>query len=113
MRIRNQFPSILVVTIAVAAVGRMSRAEDAAPAAAAPTPAATLSDFKRWVIAADYASDGQLLLTAGGESLLYRPGDVVAWKAADGARVADFAGHPTAVWAVDISTDGKLAATAG
>ncbi|MBM4020833.1 MAG: WD40 repeat domain-containing protein, partial [Planctomycetes bacterium] len=64
-------------------------------------------------IAADYASDGQLLLTAGGESLLYRPGDVVAWKAADGARVADFAGHPTAVWAVDISTDGKLAATAG
>ena len=61
-----------------------------------------LVDFKRWVIAADYAPDGKLLLTAGGESMLYRPGDVVAWNPADGARVAEFAGHPTAVWAVAI-----------
>ena len=64
------------------------------------------------MIAADYAADGSLLVTAGGESLLYRPGDVFVWKS-DGSRVGELSGHPTAVWAVDVSSDGKLAATAG
>ena len=86
----------------------------AEPAPAAPaTPAANLPAFTRWVIASDYTRDGAQLLTAGGESLLYRPGDVVVWNPADGNRVADLAGHPTAVWAVKASKDGKLAATAG
>jgi hypothetical protein len=84
----------------------------AAPAAAAAEPAASLSALTRWVIAADYARDGATLVTAGGESLLYRPGDVVVWKA-DGSRAAELAGHPTAVWAVKVSKDGRLAATAG
>jgi hypothetical protein len=84
------------------------------PAAAAPAaPAANLPAFTRWIIAADYTRDGAQLLTAGGESLLYRPGDVVVWNAADGNRIGDLAGHPTAVWAVKASKDGKLAATAG
>jgi hypothetical protein len=90
-------------------------AEPAAAPAAVPAPAApaaNLSAFARWVIAADYARDGATLVTAGGESLLYRPGDVVVWKA-DGTREADLAGHPTAVWAVKVSKDGKLAASAG
>lgn len=81
-------------------------------AADTPAPAATLDGFGRWVIAADFAGDGATFATAGGESLLYRAGDVVVWKA-DGTRVGDLAGHPTAVWAVKISRDGKLAATAG
>ena len=81
-------------------------------AADPPAPAATLDAFGRWVIATDFASDGATLATAGGESLLYRAGDVVVWKA-DGTRVGDLPGHPTAVWAVKISRDGKLAATAG
>jgi hypothetical protein len=41
---------------------------------------------------ADPPRDGATLVTAGGESLLYRPGDVVVWKA-DGSRVGDLAGH--------------------
>jgi hypothetical protein len=98
----------LVLAVAAAAVARGDE-----PAPAAEQPAGKLSDFNRWVIAADYAADGKLLLTAGGESLLYRPGDVVAWNPADGSRVAEFAGHPTAVWAVALSPDGTLAATAG
>ena len=85
---------------------------DPAPAAATQTQSPDLSGFQRWVIAAEYAPDGATLVTAGGESLLYRPGDVVVWKA-DGSRVGELAGHPTAVWAVRISKDGKLAATAG
>ena len=97
--------------VMVAGVARAVQAADPAP----PQPAAAtkLSDFKRWVIASDYSRDGSLLVTAGGESLLYRPGDVVVWKVADGSRVGDLAGHPTAVWAVKVSADGKLAATAG
>jgi Tol biopolymer transport system component len=101
--------------LAVTAAPVVARAADPAPAPAAPAPAApaaTLSAFGRWVIAADFTRDGATLVTAGGESLLYRPGDVVVWKA-DGSRVGDLAGHPTAVWAVKVSKDGKLAATAG
>ena len=72
----------------------------------------TLADFSRWIIAADANADGSLLVTAGGESLLYRPGDVVIWKQ-DGSHVADLPGHRTAVWAVDVSAGGDLVATAG
>ncbi|MBU6222458.1 MAG: WD40 repeat domain-containing protein [Planctomycetes bacterium] len=108
----------LVAAFALAIIGPgVLRAADppAAPAAAPaqpPAPLPNLGDFKRWVIAADYTTDGATLVTAGGESLLYRPGDVVVWNA-DGSRVGDLAGHPTAVWAVQISKDGALAATAG
>jgi hypothetical protein len=80
---------------------------------AAADPAATVDGYGRWVIAADYSRDGKLLVTAGGDSLLYRPGDVIAWNVADGSRIGDFAGHPTAVWSVKLSDDGTLAATSG
>jgi hypothetical protein len=82
------------------------------PAAQSGQPAAKLADFKRWVIAADIVPGTGQIVTAGGESLLYRPGDVVVWNP-DGSRVGDLAGHPTAVWAVQVAADGKLAATAG
>lgn len=101
---------LLAVCLAWIAAAPLPAADPAPPAPAAAT---KLADFARWVIAADYARDNSLLLTAGGESLLYRPGDVVVWNAADGARLGDLAGHPTAVWAVKVSGDGKLAATAG
>jgi len=90
-----------------------SNAQEAAAPPAAEAPAANLPAFTRWIIAADYTRDGATLLTAGGESLLYRPGDVVVWNGSDGNRIGDLAGHPTAVWAVKASRDGKLAATAG
>lgn len=109
---------VATLALAIASFGVLRAADPpAAPAAApaepsAPAPLPNLGEFKRWVIAADYSTDGATLVTAGGESLLYRPGDVVVWKA-DGARVGDLAGHPTAVWAVQVSKDGALAATAG
>jgi hypothetical protein len=107
-------PCVMIAccTASPTAVVAADPAPAATPADAPAAPAATLSAFPRWVIAADYARDGATLVTAGGESLLYRPGDVVVWKA-DGERVGDLAGHPTAVWAVKVSKDGKLAATAG
>ena len=88
-------------------------ASAADPTAAEQAGGARLADSTRWVIAADYSRDGQTIVTAGGDSLLYRPGDVVAWKATDGSRIGEFVGHPTAVWAAKFSADGKLLATAG
>ena len=109
---RLAFLCLGLVPSCVATLLFPAAARTAEPTAAAPAAAANLPAFTRWVIAADYARDGATLVTAGGESLLYRPGDVVVWKA-DGSRVGDLAGHPTAVWAVKVSKDGKLAATAG
>jgi hypothetical protein len=102
----------MIRSIRLAAIVLLLSIASRAIAADPPAPAATLDALGRWVIAADFARDGSTLVTAGGESLLYRPGDVIVWKT-DGTRVGDLAGHPTAVWAVKISPDGKLAATAG
>jgi len=101
------------VTVVCFALVGVSAAADPSPAApSAVKPATNIAEHSRWVIAADYSADGGLLVTAGGDSLLYRPGDVVVWKG-DGTRIGDLAGHPTAVWAVRISKDAMLAATAG
>lgn len=89
----------------------VARGQEAAPAAA-PAAATNLPALTRWVISADYTADGNQILTSGGESLLYRPGDAVIWNA-DGNRAGDLAGHPTAVWAIRASNDGRFAATAG
>jgi WD40 repeat protein len=89
----------------------VARADE--PVAEPAAEATGLAESKRWVIAADFAPDGSSLLTAGGESLLYRAGDVVLWNPADGSRLADLGGHETAVWAAKISADGRHAATAG
>ena len=101
--------SLPLVSVLVLA-GASGAAEPPQPAAGH---GATLADFTRWVIAADTSRDGRMIVTAGGDSLLYRPGDVVAWNAADGSRIGEFAGHPTAVWAARLSGDGSLLATAG
>lgn len=95
----------MLVLAIVWAAGRV------APAAAPAEPATNLAEHRGWVIAGEYSRDGQVIVTAGGDSLLYRPGSVIAWKA-DGSRIGDFDGHPTAVWSMRISDDGKLAATA-
>jgi len=95
-------PSLFVLTF-----GAGASAADPQP------PAGTLAEFAGWVIAADYSRDGQVLVTAGGDSLLYRPGNVVLWKVADGSRIGDCVGHPTAVWSARLSPDGTLLATSG
>jgi len=102
--------SLPLVSVLVLMAGAAIAAE---PAGAGPAGDATLTHSNRWVIAADTSRDGQTIVTAGGDSLLYRPGEVVAWKVADGSRIGEFAGHPTAVWAVKFSADGMLLATAG
>jgi G protein beta subunit-like protein len=107
LHVRHWFLAVAALGAAVGAVDAADPANDAAPGGA------TLGASTRWVIAADTSRDGQTIVTAGGDSLLYRPGDVIAWKAADGTRLGEFAGHPTTVWGVKFSPDGTLLATAG
>jgi len=85
----------------------------APPAAVAPSaaPATNLQQHTRWVADLAFSPDGTLLATVGGESLLYRPGDVAVWDAATGARKGSFAGHDSSVWSVAFSNDGKTLAT--
>jgi biopolymer transport protein ExbD/Tol biopolymer transport system component len=94
------------------------KADAAKPAASAPAaastptaPAANLQQHTRWVADLAFSPDGKLLATVGGESLLYRPGDVAVWDAATGARKGTFAGHDSSVWSVAFSNDGKTLAT--
>jgi len=103
-------PRSLLLASVLAVAGVAIAAE---PDGAEPAGGATLTTSTRWVIAADTSRDGQMIVTAGGDSLLYRPGEVIAWKVADGSRIGEFPGHPTAVWAVRLSADGQLLATAG
>ena len=74
--------------------------------------ASDLENVSSWVIAAAYSSDGEKLVTAGGTSKLYRPGEIVIWNT-NGSRIGKLGEHPTVVWAVQISDDGKLVATGG
>jgi hypothetical protein len=77
----------------------------------ADTPAPTLANHTRWTTALAFSPDGKLLASVGGESLLYRPGDVRLWDAATGAQKAALDGHDSSVWSVAFSADGKTLAT--
>jgi len=113
--LRNRLCAVIALLSVIAASGGLPATGLTAAADLPQDPAApvTLAEASQWVIAADYARDGRTLVTAGGDSLLYRPGDVVAWQTADGLRIGGFEGHSTAVWAVKLSDDGQFAATAG
>src|SRR5688572_29014888 len=74
---------------------------------------ATLAKQGRWVTSAAFTSGGAQLVTGGGESLLYRAGDVKIWDVKSGAQVASLEGQPTIVWSLAASPDGKTLITSG
>src|SRR5206468_5753827 len=49
----------------------------------------------------------------GGESLLYRAGDVKIWDVKSGGQAANLEGQPTIVWSLAASADGKTLITSG
>src|SRR5262245_4020533 len=75
--------------------------------------APTLAKQNRWVTSAAFINNGSQLVTGGGESLLYRAGDVRIWDVKSGAQVANLEGQPTIVWSVAVSADGKTLVTSG
>src|ERR1700760_629919 len=96
--------SIVLATLAlVSAVGSSASAQDLPP----------ISQYKTWVTSLAYSKDGNVLATAGGQTLLYRPGDVRLWDPNNGQQKASLEGHPTTVWAAAITPDGQTLATGG
>lgn len=73
----------------------------------------TLAKHARWVTSLAFTADGNQLVTGGGESLLYRAGDVKIWNPKDGALIASLDGQPTIVWSVALSADGQKLITSG
>ncbi len=74
-------------------------------------PAATIAQHQRWVTGVGFTSDSKRLVTVGGGSLRYRPGDVLVWDVAGGKRLASLSGHDSHVWAVAMSPDRAIGAT--
>src|SRR2546430_16432456 len=75
--------------------------------------AATLAKQNRWVTSAVFIDGGAKLATGGGESLLYRAGDVRIWDVKSGAQIASLEGQPTIGWSIAASPDGKTLITTG
>ena len=75
--------------------------------------APTLAKQNRWVTSAAFINGGSQLVTGGGESLLYRAGDVKIWDVKTGAQLASLEGQPTIVWSLAASPDGKTLITSG
>lgn len=73
----------------------------------------TLAKQARWVTSAAFIDGGAKLVSGGGESLLYRPGDLKIWDAKAGTLSASLEGQPTVVWSVAASADGKMLITGG
>src|SRR5437588_6225888 len=74
--------------------------------------APSLAKQNRWVTSAAFL-DASRVVTGGGESLLYRAGDVKIWDIVTGSLVASLEGQPTIVWSVAASADGKTQITSG
>src|SRR5262245_4336960 len=73
----------------------------------------TLAKQNRWVTSTAFMGGGAKLVSGGGESLLYRPGDLRIWDAKSGALAASLEGQPTVVWSLAASADGKTLITSG
>src|SRR5690349_14650701 len=71
----------------------------------------TLPKFTNWVTAVAFSPLDGSLASVGGQTLLYRPGDIKLWDPADGKQRLSIDGHGSTVWAVAFSSDGKLMAT--
>lgn len=81
--------------------------------AAAADEGKTIATHDRWVTSIAYSSDGTMIATAGGQSLQYRPGDVMLWDAKSGNLIAALEGHTSNVWSVAFSPDGQTLVSSG
>ncbi len=65
-----------------------------------------------WVTSVAYAPDGNTLATAGGHTLVFKPGEVKLWDLKAGKERAALGGHESTVWCVAFDREGKRLATA-
>jgi WD40 repeat protein len=84
------------------------------PTAGTPSAQATaIPGHKSWVTSIAFFPDGKTLVAAGGETLLFRPGELKLWEAASGRERFGLPAHSSTVWSVAVSPDGRTLATAG
>ncbi|MBC8352187.1 MAG: WD40 repeat domain-containing protein [Planctomycetes bacterium] len=95
------------------AAAEKAAAEKAAAEKAAEIAAQSIATHERWVTSAVYSPDGSIIATAGGQSLQYRPGDVLLWDATSGNLIAALEGHTSNVWSVAFSPDGATLVSSG
>jgi WD40 repeat protein len=67
----------------------------------------------KWVTSLVFAPGGKVLATAGGDTLLFKPGEVKLWDVNSGEVKASFDGHERTVWSVAFDREGKTLASAG
>lgn len=91
-------------TLIMAALVQVARAADEAQ---------SIATHERWVTSIAHSADGAIIATAGGQSLQYRPGDVILWDAKTGKAIAALEGHTSNVWSVAFSPDGKTLVSSG
>ncbi|MCH2123550.1 MAG: WD40 repeat domain-containing protein [Pirellulaceae bacterium] len=75
--------------------------------------ASPLAKHDRWVTSMAFSADGSRLITGGGQSLQYRPGDITIWDTSNGALVTSLEGQKSNVWSVALSSDGNRLVTTG
>src|SRR5262245_34974396 len=93
----------LVCSLVLLALASPVVAQDEAP----------ITQHRRWVTSLAFSTDGKQLYTVGGESLLFRPGDVKIWDADGGKLVASLDGAPASVWSIAVTSDNATAITTG
>ncbi len=74
---------------------------------------AAIAKHTDWVTTVEFSTADGTLASGGGQTLLYRPGEIKLWNPADGALKASLDGSPTCVWSVAFSPDGKTLASGG
>jgi WD40 repeat protein len=71
-----------------------------------------LKGASSWVTSVAFAPDGKTLATAGGHTLVFKPGEVKLWNLSEGKERVALPGHESTVWCVAFDKEGKKLATA-
>ena len=73
---------------------------------------AGIDGAKSWVTSVAFVPGGDLLATGGGNTLIFKPGEVKLWDLSTGKERKSFEGHGSTVWSVAIDPRGKTLASA-
>src|SRR5262245_48263468 len=91
----------------LAAVCSLAVASGTASAQEAPAQP-PIAAYTTWVTSVAFSPDGATLVTGGGQTLMYRPGEVRLWDVATGAEKSAITAFDSTVWDVAVAPNGGL-----